>query len=208
MTPIPIMLAVEDRLSEVVARKILQETRKNYTVDTCLIGGGFGYLKSRINSFNKVAQRIPFFVLTDQDSGCPPGKIASWMPQRCHPNMIFRIAVMEVESWVMAHRNAFANFLSIPLSIIPPNTDSVDDPKRLLISLAKRSRLRRLKADLVPPSGATSKQGPNYNDCLAQFIWDNWDVHIARSCSESLDRAFARLQRFEPIYSKKQRWAE
>jgi len=204
MTPIPIILAVEDRLSEVVARKILKQTRKHYTVSMCLRKGGFGYLKSKINSFNDAAKGIPFFVLTDQDRGCPPDKIASWMSQGCHPNMIFRIAVMEVESWVMAHRDAFAKFLSIPLSRIPQNTDSVADPKQLLISLARRSRSRKLKEDLVPPKGATSKQGPNYNNCLAQFVMDRWDVHTARSRSESLDRAFAHLQRFEPIYSQRQ----
>jgi len=201
MNTIYLMLAVEDVLSEMVARKLVEQSQKNYWVTQCLRKGGFGYLKSKINAFNKAASGVPFFVLTDQDSinECPPDKIANWLNQPRNPNLIFRIAVMEVESWVMADRKAFTKFLSIPLNRVPQDTDSIPDPKEFLISLARKSRSSRLRADLVPPHGATSKQGPDYNNQLTRFVMGDWDVHAARNNSKSLNRAFMRLEEFKPV---------
>jgi len=113
MSDIYITLAVEDSLSEVVARTILRQSDKKYYVSNCLGKKGFGYLKSKIKAFNKASQKLPFFVLTDQDNGCPPDKIDSWLGVIPHSNLIFRIAVMEIESWVMADREAIAKYLSI-----------------------------------------------------------------------------------------------
>ena len=200
MKKIHLTLAVEDVLSEMVARKLIEQTQRNYRVTQCLRKGGFGYLKSKINAFNKAAKGLPFFVLTDQDSinECPTNKIANWLSQPRNPNLIFRIAVMEVESWVMADRKAFARFLSIPLNRIPQDTDSIPDPKKFLISLARKSKSSRLRADMVPQHGATSKQGPDYNGRLTRFVRENWDVHTAKNNSKSLNRAFVRLEEFKP----------
>ncbi len=125
MKNIYITLAVEDYLSEIVARKLLEQTDQNYRVSKCLCNRGQGYLKSKINSFNQAAKVMPFFVLTDQDRGCPPTLISSWLKQEASKYFIFRIAVMEIESWVMAHREAFAEYFSISLDSIPQN---MDDP--------------------------------------------------------------------------------
>ena len=201
MNTIYLTLAVEDVLSEVVARQLIKQTQKAYRVTQCLRKGGFGYLKSKINAFNKAASGVPFFVLTDQDSinECPPDKIANWLNRPRNPNLIFRIAVMEVESWVIADRKAFTRFLSIPLSWVPQDTDSIPDPKEFLISLARKSRSSRLREDLVPPRGATSKQGPDYNSQLTRFVREDWDAHSARNNSKSLNRALVRLEKFKPI---------
>ena len=198
MSSIFITLVVEDFLSEMVARKLLEQTGKNYCVTHCLRKGGSGYLKSKINAFNQAAIVSPFFVLTDQDSGCPPDKITQWLERDCHPNLIFRIAVMEVESWVMGHREAFANFLSISPNNIPQDMDTVENPKQLLVSLARRSRSQRLRMDLAPAPGSTSTQGPDYNNRLAQFVQNHWNVRHAQQNSESLRRAFLHLQVFQP----------
>ena len=97
MTDIFITLAVEDSLSEAVAKKILYQSDKNYHVTNCLCNGGYGYLKTKINAFNKAAKVWPFLVLTDQDKGCPPDKIKRWLNHKANSNLIFRIAVMETE---------------------------------------------------------------------------------------------------------------
>ncbi|MFC1822656.1 hypothetical protein ACFL9T_08110 [Thermodesulfobacteriota bacterium] len=199
MTDISITLAVEDSLSEVVARKILYQSEKKYCVTNCLGGKGFGYLKTRINAFNKAARIFPFFVLTDQDIGCPPEKIKSWLNHKQHSNLIFRIAVMEIESWVMADRKAIAEFLSISVTNFPYRMDEIPDPKQFLLTKAKKSRLRSLKEDIIPSVGSTAGIGPNYNARLSGFIRDNWDVYKAIKCSESLDRTFKKLQEFNVI---------
>jgi len=50
MKEIYLTLAVEDILSEVVARKLIEQTQKKYRVTQCLRKGGAGYLKSKINA--------------------------------------------------------------------------------------------------------------------------------------------------------------
>lgn len=199
MNQIHIILAVEDLLSEIIARKLVHRANSDFQVSQCLCRGGYGYLKSKIKNFNQAAKGIAFFVLTDQDNPneCPPQKIAAWLNQPVHPNMIFRVAVMEVESWVLAHRDAFANFLSVPVARIPQDTDSIKNPKQFLLSLARRSRSRRLRDDLVPRKGSTATVGPDYNSQLSQFVKNYWDVNKAVMHSESLKRAYRRLKEFQ-----------
>jgi hypothetical protein len=189
-----ITLAVEDYLSEAVARKLLEQVNPDYRVSQCLCKGGQGYLRSQINNFNKAAQFVPFFVLTDQDRGCPPKKISQWLKQEASRYFIFRIAVMEVESWVMAHREAFAEFMAVSSDRIPKKPDELDDPKRSLLSLAAHSRSSRLRTDLLPASGSTATVGPDYNNRLSQFIHTGWNVFEAEKNSESLRRAVLRIK--------------
>lgn len=192
-------LAVEDYLSEAVARKMLHQSDNNYCVTNCLGRKGFGYLKSKINAFNMASKTLPFFVLTDQDSGCPPEKINKWLNSEPNSNLIFRIAVMEIESWVMADRKAIAGFLSIPIANFPYNMDDLSDPKQFLLTKAKKSRKRRLIEDIAPRAGSTAKIGPNYNARLSDFVRNSWDVYKAMECSESLSRAFRNLQKFKQV---------
>jgi hypothetical protein len=197
---ININLAVEDPPSEAILRKILSQSGCPYPVANCLCRGGFGYLKRNIHAFNKAARSSPFLILTDLDnSPCPPQMIKLWLDTPKHPNLIFRIAVREVESWILADREAVAGFLGISEKKIPYDTDSLPDPKAFLIHLARKSRSRSLREDLVPPSGATSKQGPNYNNRIIAFIQANWGADTASRHSRSLQRALERLRNFKSV---------
>ncbi len=195
-----INLAVEDPPSEAILRKMLGQSGCPYHVTNCLCRGGYGYLKKKIRAFNKAAQSIPFLILTDLDnSPCPPQMIKSWLDIPKHPNLLFRIAVREVESWILADREAIAGFLGISEKKIPDDTDSLPDPKAFLIQLARKSKSRSLREELAPPSGATSRQGPNYNNRIIAFIRDTWNADAASQHSRSLRRALERLRKFEPV---------
>ncbi|HEX9971235.1 MAG TPA: hypothetical protein VGD14_04115 [bacterium] len=98
-----INLAFEDPLHEAVLRKIFSQF--NFAVGKCFSHGGYGYLKTKIQGFNNAARVTPFLVLTDLDQvECAPILIKEWLPVPKHPNLLFRVAVREVESWVLAHR--------------------------------------------------------------------------------------------------------
>ncbi|MCI5146041.1 MAG: hypothetical protein D3923_11045 [Candidatus Electrothrix sp. AR3] len=194
MNEIYITVAVEDYLSEAVVRKLLEQVEPKYRVSQCLCKGGQGYLQAQINNFNQAAQFMPLFVLTDQDRGCPVKRVGQWLKQEASKYFVFRIAVMEVESWVMAHREACADFLAVSLDRIPKNSDELDDPKRSLLSIASHSRSSRLRTDLIPSSGSTATVGPDYNNRLSQFIQTQWDVFEAEKNSESLRRAVCRIR--------------
>ncbi|MCG8339295.1 MAG: hypothetical protein MJE63_32715 [Proteobacteria bacterium] len=202
MSEIYFTLAVEDRLSEAVARKILKQIDPSFHVKQCLCKGGQGYLKTNINAFNKAANSIPFFVLTDQDRGCPPMILSKWLKHEANKYLIFRIAVMEIESWILAHRGAFAEFLSISPALIPNNTDSIEDPKQLLLTITARSRSTRLKSDIIPKSGSTATVGPDYNNRLSLFVKDYWNPFEASENSESLARALNRIKQFKDRYEQ------
>src|SRR5208283_2996534 len=111
--PVPINLVVEDILSESILRNILGHFENNFIIGTCYGQTGKGYIKKNINGFNNAAKGIPYLVLTDLDrEECPPSLFQEWFNSQKHPNLIFRVAVKEVESWLLAHKEAMAKFLS------------------------------------------------------------------------------------------------
>jgi hypothetical protein len=198
---IPIYIAIEDALSESVVRKLLRECGRNYVISLIYPARGFGYLRANIVAFNNVARVIPFLLLTDLDQiECAPILINNWLAENKHHNLIFRVAVREVESWLMADRKNLVNFLGISNSHIPSSPEEVDDPKKILINAAKRSKKKKLKRDIVPPEGSPRIQGPNYNERLKEYIENHWRPEIARQKSDSLDRAMKALDEFEPVW--------
>ena len=197
---IPINLAVEDVLSEAVLMSVLQQSDRPYEVGNCYMRGGFGYLKKNIKGFNNAAKGTPFLVLTDLDRmECAPLLIQEWLPIPKHNKLIFRIAVREVESWLLADRSAFAKFLGIKGNLIPFNPDELDDPKRSLIKLAAKSRKRSLRESIVPAAGSTAKIGPDYNGTLSGFVRKNWNVKEAAKHSPSLKKALNAVKLFQPV---------
>jgi len=196
---IPINLAVEDALSEAVLRKILQA---RYNVGDCYKRGGFGYLKKNIRGFNNASKGMPHIVLTDLDMGaCAPTLIEEWLQVPIHHNLLFRVAVREVESWVLADRDRFAEFLGIRKTLVPENVDAIDDPKKCLIDLARKSK-RNLREDIVPTKGSTAKQGPDYNGRLISFVEKFWNPYEAMHNSPSLDRTIRAVKNFQPEWDR------
>lgn len=200
MSPIPIHLVVEDSLSEDVLRKIIGQSHGQFAIGKCYSRGGFGYIKDKICGFNNAARGTPFLVLADLEAECPPAQIKAWLPVPKHPNLLFRIAVREVESWLMADGKGFASFLGIRRSLIPSNVDEIHDPKQCLIALAKESRKRELCQAIVPPPNSTAKVGPDYNGRLSSFVFNIWNIVEARKNSVSLRRTLDAINSFQPTW--------
>jgi hypothetical protein len=196
---IPVNLAVEDALSEAVLRKMLAGCGREYAVGTSYSRGGFGYLKRTIGGFNNAAKGVPFLVLADLDAGtCPADLISAWLPRPKHHNLLFRVAVREVEAWVLGDRNAITSYLGVSDQPIPPDVDAIADPKRLLIDLARMSRRRDIREDLVPSTNSTRQVGPGYNYRMSAFVRDFWSAPRAALHSRSLDRALRAVKTFTP----------
>ena len=192
----PFILAVEDVLSDAVSTKILEyfgleiAQRIGYKGNT--------YLRQKASSLNQAARGLyHVFLLTDLDSpqNCPPMLIRSWVGMPLNSGFIFRVAVVEIESWIMADRRGVAEFLSIPLNRIPQSTDRIENPKEFLVSLARRSRKTKLRRELVPaPSATTAKVVTGFNVRLAEFVRDHWNLERATSASVSLKRTLDRIR--------------
>ena len=127
------ILAVEDQLSEAVSLRILEH--HGLGVNQVLGLKGKGYLQKCAPRLNQVAKALPVFMLTDLDSPnqCAPELIRSWIKGEKHPRFFLRVAVMEVESWIMADRKGLAEFLSIPAHRIPQDTDAIPMAKEFLV---------------------------------------------------------------------------
>ena len=188
-----VILAVEDELGEAISTKILNSFDVKITV--ILREGGNPYLREKAPELNKSANGMDIFLLTDLDSpeNCPPELIHSWIRAPLNPRFFFRVAVMEVESWLMVDRTGVANFLSIPVNRIPLNTDNIPNPKEFPVSLAQRSKKRRLRDELVPEPGAKIPVGYGYNTRLMEFIREHWNLERAATISPSLKRTLDRL---------------
>ena len=188
-----VILAVEDRLSDAMATKILEK----FDVEIVKRIGyqGKSDLERKTFELNRSANGITVFMLTDLDSpqDCPPRLIQSWIKGTLSPGFFFRVAVMEVESWIMADRIGFADFLSIPPHRIPSPTDDILNPKEFLVSLARRSRKKAIREGLVPMSGANISVGIEYNALLSEFVREHWNLERAATVSPSLKRTLDRL---------------
>ena len=188
-----VILAVEDRLSDAVATKILE------TFDAKIVKRigfqGKSDLERKTPELNRAANGITVFMLTDLDTPreCPPGLIRSWIRGTLNPRFFFRVAVMEVESWIMADRMGFSDFLSVPLHRIPSPTDNILNPKEFLLSLARRSKKKAVREALVPAQGATFSVGNEYNTLLSEFVRKHWNLERAASVSPSLKRTLDRI---------------
>ena len=190
-------LIVEDKLSAAVANKILRQVGNYQVIKT--LKWSKNKIAERINGINQACKGCPYFVLTDQDTAenCPPTKISKLHGNK-HSDLLYRFAVMEIESWVMAHHSALAKFLSISKRRIPDRPDAILNPKQCLIQLARKSRSTQIKKDLVPDKNSTSLVGPGYNDRLIEFIGKHWNTKLASRRSPSLKRTFDRLREFSP----------
>jgi len=198
---VPINLAVEDILSEAAVKKILIEAPQDFAIGTTYGKRGFGYLKKAIFGFCKAAHTTPFLVLTDLDAtDCAPTLVQSWLPNGVEANLIFRVAVREVEAWLIADRTRLADFLGVRESSIPCNPDDLADPKAVIVSTAALSRRRAIRAALVPAPRTTAKVGPGYNDTLVEFVRDYWVPCEAGLRSPSLQRALDRIHAFAPSW--------
>ncbi len=188
-----VILAIEDELSEAISTKIL----KNFGIGiiTVLSEGGNAYLRQKAPELNRSANGIDIFLLTDLNSSerCPVELINSWIKGPLNPRFLLRVAIMEVESWLMADREGLAHFLAIPVNRIPTNTDDIPDPKEFLVSLARKSKKRKLRDELVPKQGARIPIGYGYNTRLIEFVREHWNIERAAAVSPSLQRTLDRL---------------
>ena len=201
MSTIPVHLAIEDQLSEAVLRRLLDVAGRGYSVGTVYGRTGFGYLRNTIHGWNAAARGIPFIVLTDLDThACPMALIRNWLPHRQSPNLLLRVAVREVEAWLLADAASLATYLAVPLRRIPADPEQLSDPKAVLVEIAAASGSRTIRQRIVPKRGSTAKQGPDYNACLVEFVREVWDVAAAVQSSPSLARTVARLARFTPTW--------
>ncbi len=192
-----IVLATEDELSEFLGEKLIKDANTSLNVTLRLRKGGFGYLKSKLPNLCGLSKTQPVIIFTDLDScECPKILIDSWFKNIERPQgFLFRVVVREIESWVLADHKAFSEYFGISQAKLPPDPDSLLDPKAALLKLVSGSR-REIKDAMIAKKGALAIQGVGYNTILGDFIRTSWSSLRAQERSRSLKKAFSRINEF------------
>jgi len=164
---------------------------------------GKGKIKKQIKAYNQAAKHGYYFVITDLDNeyDCAPLLIKDWLSDQVSNQMLFRVAVREIESWLLADRENFADFFSVGINLIPLNPDNEKDPKLTVISLVKKSKKREIREAIVPIDDYVS-HGPGYNTQFQKYILNYWNIDEARKNSPSLDKAIKALEKVAMRYNK------
>ena len=192
-----VALVVEDVLSLSVMMKVMAHTGRNYKVIRPLVERGVDNIRTAIAKYRNASHALAHVVLTDLDEApCAPYLREQWGVATLPDSMLFRVAVREVEAWVLADRTGFASFAGIAQNKVSQSPETLSDPKQALINLVRQSRNRRLVSELVPLQGTSMSKGPLYNERLGQFVREKWDVAAAMQAAPSLNRTVNRLQHF------------
>ncbi|MEC5214728.1 hypothetical protein RCH06_003297 [Polaromonas sp. CG_9.5] len=187
-------LGTEDELSEAMGKRLLKEAGYALEPSPVLRGDGFGYLRSKMDSWCQMAARKPVLLLTDLDmKACPMAVRNDWMGARKPPeNLVLRIVVREIESWVLADHDALRTLIG-NRGTLPPDPDALADPKEYLLRLIAKQAPRHIREDLVAEKGAIASQGIGYNAHFGEWVRTQWSPARAADRSQSLRRARIRI---------------
>ncbi|MDA1275905.1 MAG: DUF4276 family protein [Verrucomicrobia bacterium] len=186
-----VYLAAEDEPGLAVGRRLIQDSTP-LAVHREENGHGYGRLFRKAKNFQEMASLgYPVLMLTDLDAAkCAPALHRAWLGDAPRPEFLFRIAVREIEAWLLADRDGIAKFLQITVTKIPERPEQLADPKKILLDLAAHAP-RRLRTGFLPAPRSSAIVGPEYNGLISRFVSNDWDLHAAASIAPSLGRAIA-----------------
>jgi hypothetical protein len=189
-----ISAAVEGIVDEAVVRKLIAHA--GATPGDVYGKQGKAFLRQRIAGYNHAARRMPWIVLIDldRDHDCAPPLCVAWLPDPA-PQLCFRVAVREVESWLLADGERLASFLGVARRRLPQDPERLGNPKTTMVELAGASRRRDIREDMVPRPGSGRPVGPAYSSRLVEFVSAHWRPDVAAGQADSLRRAMQCLAR-------------
>jgi hypothetical protein len=130
---------------------------------------------------------------------CPVQWLKKWSPKVSHEWFFLRLAVPEAESWVLADRKGVSDFFKVSAAQIKADPDELEDPKREVLRLARKSKVRLIRDEMVSATDI-NRTGSGYNTHLSAMVRENWQAMRALERSSSLERAIRRLTEFSDSY--------
>jgi hypothetical protein len=191
-----VTVAVEGDVDAVVVRRILEEA--GLAMGPVYGRRGKSQLDKSLGGYNNAARHVAWLVLRDldHDADCAP-ELARLLLPKPALNMCFRLAVRQIEAWLLADRARIAELFQLPLEVIPEDPDALTDAKAAMVSLARRSRNRRLRMEIVPEGSTRSKVGIGYSGRMIEFAADLWRPRIGALSSPSLAGCLRAVERWK-----------
>lgn len=192
--PVTINAAVEGPTDEALVRRLIAHVGAQ--PGTVYGMQGKNHLRQKIRGYNSAARYSPWLVLADLDWGpaCAPELRQRWLPSSA-PLLCLQFAVRAIEAWLIADAQKLAYFLQVAAQSIPPQPESLSDPKQMMVDLARHSRSRAIREDMAPRQGSGRRVGPAYTSRLIEFINQHWRPDIAAPRARSLDQTLQCLRR-------------
>ena len=189
-----VCVATEGLIDTAVVRRICREIE----LEIAAVYGESGKdrLDGAVVGYNAAARFGTWVVLRDldTDADCAPS-LRERLLAAPAPGMVFRIAVREIEAWLLADQRSFARYFSVAPVRIPNDPESILRPKEFLVNLVRRSRSRTVRDDVVPREGSKTQVGPGYAGRMIEYASTVWSPHEASVRSDSLKRCLDRLSR-------------
>lgn len=177
---VPVTVAIEGMSDASVIRRVLELGGCKVHV----VHGRTGkrHIDPNIGGYNNAARWAPWLVVRDQDMDARcAGELASRILPKPADWMRFRIAVRAIEAWLLADAEMIAEFLQVRRALVPTTPEALDDPKGALVNLARQSRSRAIRADMVPAQGTTGRVGSGYASRVSEFADTTWRPEVAAS---------------------------
>ena len=159
--------------------------------------GGKSGVDSKIAGYNNDAMhtKMLWLVLRDLNSDeCPPS-LRNKLLSETAPSMCFRIAEKEVESWLMGDRESLAFYFRVSRDLIPLAPEEIDEPKELIVKLAKKSNKREIREGIARKGSTQLDTGPRYTALMREYAQTHWRPEVAAKRSDSLRRAMACIEK-------------
>lgn len=185
----PVNLVYEGLTDEIVLRRIFQHLQLPPPITRSM--GGKARLLRNLERYNQAAKYTGHWVIVidlDREAETATQYVQRLLPDQAE-QLIMCVAVQAIESWLLADREHFADYLSIPLSRLPLQPDREDDPKQTVIQLARLCKTKDIQEDILPPQDGTATIGPGYVNRVAEFVNQSkkrWRPGTAADVSPSL----------------------
>ena len=192
--------AVEGDVDEAVVRCLIEhiqaKTRAVYGRN------GKSHLQRRLSGYNQAARFSPWIVLINKDRDAECASLRNlWLPDPSQ-YMCFRGRSHSEKHGSWPTGSALRGFLLSTSPEFQRTLKPYIHPKPAMVEIAKHSRRREIREDMVPRAGSGRVVGPAYTARLIEFVIGakiGWRPEVAAECSESLKRCLRCLRRLKEI---------
>jgi hypothetical protein len=182
-----------------VDRSVLERLLASHQLDlgTVYEMGGKQRLDNKLAGYRSAARFSPWIVLRDldDDAACAP-ELASKLAPDQQTGLCLIVAVRQMEAWLLADRPGIAGHLKVAQRRIPEQPELLPDSKLTMINLARHSRSRDIRSDMLPLPGSGRKVGTGYTANVQGFVQSLWDFRRAAAAAPSLGTFVDRLKRY------------
>ena len=195
-SPIVVTVALEGPGDVPIVERLLRDA--GLEIGNVYVQRGKDKLDRQLTGYNNAARFAHWLVVRDldQDKPCAPELKRELLPA---PSalMCLRVAVRAAESWLLADPARLATFLGISATRIPADPDLLPNPRDMIVNLARHSRKRDVREDMVPRRGSSARVGPGYTSRITEFARGDWRPRTAVGNSPSLAGCVAALKRWK-----------